>query len=107
MLADLAALPGFATPANLGNVFNDTSILIMLALGQMAVILTKCIDLSVAANLALTGMVVAMLNAAFPGVPVVALIAARRRRSAPPSARSTASSSGSSTSRRSSSPSAR
>ena len=67
--------PGFATPANLGNVFNDTSILIMLALGQMAVILTKCIDLSVAANLALTGMVVAMLNAAFPGVPVVALMA--------------------------------
>ena len=67
--------PGFATPANLGNVFNDTSILIMLALGQMAVILTKCIDLSVAANLAMTGMVVAMLNAAFPGVPVVALMA--------------------------------
>ena len=46
----------------------------MLALGQMTVILTKCIDLSVAANLALTGMVVAMLNAACPGVPVVALI---------------------------------
>jgi rhamnose transport system permease protein len=66
--------PGFATPRNLGNVFNDTSILMMLALGQMAVILTKCIDLSVAANLALTGMTVAMLNAGFPGVPVVALI---------------------------------
>jgi rhamnose transport system permease protein len=41
----------------------------------MAVILTKCIDLSVASNLALTGMIVAMLNAAFPGVPVVALMA--------------------------------
>jgi rhamnose transport system permease protein len=66
--------PGFAAPGNLGNVFNDTSILMMLALGQMAVILTKCIDLSIAANLALTGMAVAMLNAAFPGVPVVALI---------------------------------
>ena len=79
----------------------------MLALGQMAVILTKCIDLSVAANLALTGMVVAMLNAAFPGVPVVALIAARGRRWARRSARSTASWSGSSTSRRSSSRSAR
>jgi rhamnose transport system permease protein len=65
---------GFAAPRNLGNVFNDTAILMMLALGQMAVILTKCIDLSVAANLALTGMAVAMLNAAFPGVPVVALI---------------------------------
>jgi len=67
--------PAFATPRNLGNVFNDTAILMMLALGQMAVILTKCIDLSVAANLALTGMVVAMLNAAFPGVPILALIA--------------------------------
>jgi rhamnose transport system permease protein len=66
--------PGFATPRNLGNVFNDTSILMMLALGQMAVILTKCIDLSVAANLALTGMAVAMLNAVSPGVPVIALI---------------------------------
>jgi rhamnose transport system permease protein len=66
--------PAFARPANLARVFNDTSILAMLALGQMAVILTKCIDLSVAANLALTGMIVAMLNAAAPGVPVVALI---------------------------------
>ena len=33
----------------------------------MTVILTKCIDLSVAANLALTGMVVALVNAAHPG----------------------------------------
>ncbi|MBP7002950.1 ABC transporter permease [Amaricoccus sp.] len=67
--------PAFARPANLANVFNDTSILIVLALGQMAVILTKCIDLSVAANLALTGMVVAMLNQAFPGAPVLGLLA--------------------------------
>lgn len=67
--------PAFARPANLANVLNDTSILIMLALGQMAVILTRCIDLSVAANLALTGMVVAMLNAAAPGIPIAVLIA--------------------------------
>ena len=66
---------GFAAPGNLASIFNDTSILIILALGQMAVILTKCIDLSVAANLALTGMAVAMINAAAPGVPVAALIA--------------------------------
>lgn len=66
--------PAFARPANLANVLNDTSILIMLALGQMAVILTKCIDLSVAANLALNGMVVAMLNAAYPGIPIPVLI---------------------------------
>jgi rhamnose transport system permease protein len=66
--------PGFAAPGNLASVFNDTSILIMLALGQMTVILTRCIDLSLAANLALTGMIVAMINAAAPGVPVTALI---------------------------------
>lgn len=66
--------PGFAAPGNLANVFNDTAPLILLALGQMIVILTKCIDLSVAANLALTGMVAAMLNAAAPGVPVAAII---------------------------------
>ena len=67
--------PAFLRPANLAGVFNDTAILIILALGQMAVILTRCIDLSMAANLALCGMVVAMLNAAAPGIPVPALIA--------------------------------
>ncbi|ODN68819.1 ABC transporter permease [Methylobrevis pamukkalensis] len=65
---------GFAAPANLAGVFNDTSILIMLALGQTAVILTRCIDLSVAANLALCGMVAAMANAAMPGLPVPLLV---------------------------------
>ncbi|WP_265516459.1 ABC transporter permease [Nitratireductor luteus] len=67
--------PAFVSAANLVRVFNDTSILIILALGQMMVILTRCIDLSMAANLALSGMVVAMLNAAIPGIPVPALIA--------------------------------
>ena len=66
--------PGFASARNLANIFNDTSILIIIALGQMAVILTKSIDLSVAANLAFTGMAVAMLNAAYPGLPLVLLI---------------------------------
>lgn len=61
---------GFTSPGNLAHVFNDTSPLIILALGQTVVILTKCIDLSVAANLALCGMVVAMLNLAFPGLPI-------------------------------------
>jgi rhamnose transport system permease protein len=65
---------GFAIPANLANIFNDTSILIILALGQMTVILTKSIDLSVAANLAFTGMAVAMTNAAWPELPLLLLI---------------------------------
>ena len=66
----------FAQPANLARVFNDTSILMILALGQMAVILTRSIDLSMAANLCFTGMVVAMLNAAWPDFPIPLLIVA-------------------------------
>lgn len=64
-----ARFSGFIAPANLAAVFNDTSLLIILALGQMVVILTKCIDLSVAANLALTGMICALINIAAPGLP--------------------------------------
>lgn len=66
--------PAFASLDSLLNVFNDTSILIILALGQMAVILTRCIDLSMASNLALVGMCTAMLNAAVPGIPVPVLV---------------------------------
>ena len=68
--------PAFVAPGNLAAVFNDTAPLIILALGQMVVILTRCIDLSVAANLALCGMVAALLNVALPGLPVVVIIAA-------------------------------
>ena len=76
LLAIIATrFPAFITPANLANVFNDTAPLILLAIGQMIVILTRCIDLSVAANLALTGMVAAMINVAMPGLPVALIIA--------------------------------
>ena len=69
--------PAFIAPANLASVFNDTSPLILLAIGQMIVILTKCIDLSVAANLALTDMVVSLINIAAPGlaIPVILIFA--------------------------------
>ncbi|MBE1507027.1 ribose/xylose/arabinose/galactoside ABC-type transport system permease subunit, partial [Rhizobium viscosum] len=66
----------FSTPDNLAGIFNDTAILIILALAQMTVILTKSIDLSVAANLAFTGMAIAMMNATFPGLPLIVLILA-------------------------------
>lgn len=68
--------PSFIAPSNLLAVYTESSILIILALAQMLVILTRCIDLSVAANVALTGMVVAMLNSHFPELPLVAVIAA-------------------------------
>ena len=64
---------GFVAPANLANVFNDTAPLIILAVGQMIVILTKCIDLSVAANLALSGMVAALLNGMGVPLPLILL----------------------------------
>ena len=66
--------PGFARPASLLAVFNDYSILIVLALGQAVVILTRSIDLSMASNLAFTGMAVAMTNAAYPEIPIPAII---------------------------------
>lgn len=72
LLAVVAArFPGFIRPANLANVLTDTSPLIILALGQMVVILTKCIDLSMAANLALSGMVAGLMNIAGVPLPLV------------------------------------
>ena len=66
--------PDFISLSNSVSIFNDTSILIMLALGQMLVILTRCIDLSVAANVAFTGMFVAMVNQYFPELHMALLI---------------------------------
>ena len=64
--------PAFLAPQNLVNVFNDTAPLMILVIGQMIVILTKCIDLSVAATLALCGMVAALLNGV--GVPLALIL---------------------------------
>ncbi|WP_152046522.1 ABC transporter permease [Aureimonas psammosilenae] len=74
LLGVSGARSDFAAPANLAAIFTDTSILVILALGQAAVIMTRSVDLSVAANLAFTGMAAAMLNANFPGLPVPLLV---------------------------------
>ncbi|PKF49610.1 ABC transporter permease [Enterovibrio nigricans] len=66
--------PSFISPENLLSVYTDTAILIILALGQMLVILTRCIDLSVAANVALTGMTMAMLNSIYPDLSLVVIL---------------------------------
>lgn len=66
--------PRFVEPGSLVNLFNDTAMLIIVALAQMTVILTKCIDLSVGANIALTGVLVALVNAAHPDVPIPLLM---------------------------------
>jgi len=74
-LAVTFAFPGFAAPGNLAGLLDDTAILIMLALGQMLVILCRGIDLSIAANLALCGMLAALFNRAFPAAGVAPVFA--------------------------------
>jgi rhamnose transport system permease protein len=67
--------PAFVAPDNIAYVLDDTSILFMMALAQMMVILTRGIDLSVASNLALSGMISASLAQNNPDLPVIAYIA--------------------------------
>jgi rhamnose transport system permease protein len=74
-LAVTIAFPGFAAPRNLAGLLDDTAILIMLALGQMLVILVRGIDLSIAANLALCGMVAAILDRAWPELGIAPVLA--------------------------------
>jgi rhamnose transport system permease protein len=67
--------PAFVSPDNIGYVLDDSSILFMMALAQMMVILTRGIDLSVASNLALSGMISASLAQYQPDLPVIVYIA--------------------------------
>ncbi len=67
-IAVTSAFPAFASPRSLAGLLDDTAILVMLALAQMLVILVRGIDLSIAANLALCGMLAAQFDRAFAGV---------------------------------------
>ena len=67
--------PVFLTADSLGGALADTAILVMMALAQMCVILVRGIDLSVAANLALSGMIAALLSIAAPDLPIPAILA--------------------------------
>lgn len=66
LLVITALFPRFAAPANLLAIMDDSAILILLALGQMLVMLTRAIDLSMASNLALCGMASALFNQSYP-----------------------------------------
>ncbi len=67
--------PAFGTLDNATGVLNDTAFLFMMSLAQMVVILTRGIDLSVAANLALTGMLTGIFNEVFPDLPALVYVA--------------------------------
>ncbi|NHQ89213.1 ABC transporter permease [Janthinobacterium lividum] len=68
--------PVFLSTGSLANLLTDSTLLIMLALTQMFVIVTRGIDLSVASNLALSGMMAALLAVNYPGLPLVLVMLA-------------------------------
>ncbi|MCS0630114.1 ABC transporter permease [Telluria mixta] len=68
--------PAFLSAGSLANLVTDSTLLVMLALTQMLVIVTRGVDLSVASNLALSGMVAAMLGAHVPGLPLPLIVLA-------------------------------
>lgn len=68
--------PVFLSMHSIANVLTDSTLLVMLALTQMLVILTRGIDLSVASNLALSGMASALLATKYPELPVAVIILA-------------------------------
>jgi rhamnose transport system permease protein len=68
--------PAFLSAGSLANLVTDSTLLVMLALTQMLVIVTRGVDLSVASNLALSGMVAAMLGAHAPGLPLPLIVLA-------------------------------
>jgi ribose transport system permease protein len=59
--------PVFATTGNLGNVLSQSAVIAVLAVGQLLVILTRGIDLSVGSTLALASVVGALVFAATGG----------------------------------------
>ena len=67
--------PVFWTWRNALDIGNDSAILLILVMGQMLVLLTRGVDLSVASNLALTGMLCALAARAWPAIPLALLLA--------------------------------
>lgn len=68
--------PVFLAWENISDMLTETSVLFMMALAQMVVILTRGIDLSVAANLALSGMIAALVSQYYPETPLVLMVLA-------------------------------
>ncbi|MDY7548550.1 ABC transporter permease [Glaciimonas sp. Gout2] len=66
--------PIFLSASSMSNLLTDSTLLVMLALTQMFVIVTRGIDLSIASNLALSGMMTALLASKFPDLSVAVII---------------------------------
>lgn len=66
--------PAFLSITNFRDIVLNISILLMVALGQSMVIITRGIDLSVGSMIGLTAMMVAFVMAAFPTLPPLLMI---------------------------------
>ncbi len=68
--------PGFVSGKNIQRIVNDTSILVMVSIGQFFVILAGGIDLSVGSIIGFSGMAASMLNESNPALPAVVVLLA-------------------------------
>lgn len=66
--------PVFLTLRSALDVANESALLAILVAGQTVVLLTRGVDLSVASNLALTGMVCALVGRSHPSLPIALLL---------------------------------
>ncbi|MGI1692148.1 ABC transporter permease [Thermoanaerobacter uzonensis] len=67
--------PRFLTVENINDLLKNTAILSILAVGMMLVIVTRGIDLSIGATLALSGMITALTVSTYPNIhPLFALL---------------------------------
>jgi ribose transport system permease protein len=73
----VATTPVFRTSQNLGNVLSQTSVISILALGQLLVIVSRGIDLSMGSTIALSSVIGALLyqDGYSAGVVIVAILA--------------------------------
>ena len=68
-----ALTPNFLKPGNLGNILAQTAVIAIVAMGQQLVILTRGIDLSVGANLALATVMGGLVFRVVDSAPLVML----------------------------------
>lgn len=67
--------PQLLTPNAMNDMLKNNAIAGIMAIGMMLVLITRGIDLSIAATMVFSGLIVSMLNADHPEIPVVALVA--------------------------------
>ena len=92
MLVTYAVNPLFLSPQGTKDLLLNATIIMILAVGQAIVIITRNVDLSVGSMLGLVAFGTGSLFANVPGIPIIAVFAIGHRLRRDARARSTASS---------------